>query len=494
MHKSKQGSVKRKIALDTPPVPKFAKVDGMSSPTDERGGIQIPSSNAPFADRQNAGQVVETLNSHVPVFEPPIAPPAEPRVKLKANTDLKKFFYKPMAMHLSEASEILDERIDDFQQMVQDYHKLEDSAFGSACLQSTNEIVAVGRIACDTLEGKLNAASIMLETSRRTGAGLRVPLKVEAISKEFFPGQIVALRGINASGSFFSVKEVLDLRLPKILGSSPTELDAHAERAGLSPGETSGSHHALNMLIASGPYTADDNLAFEPLNALCEQAIETSVDVLILIGPILDIEHPLLASGDFDLPDDASIEPDKATLNDVFRLLIGAQLRLLAQRVPSITILMIPSVRDSVSKHVAWPQEPYEKKVLGLPKQAKLLTNPVMISLNEMLVAISASDVLYDLRREEVTVGKPTDNNLLSRLPRHLIQQRHFYPLFPPSERSSLPRTGTGNGVATGMPLDVSYLKLGEMLDVRPDLLITPSSLPPFGKVKALKLLAIKAF
>ncbi|KAI4256702.1 MAG: hypothetical protein L6R42_006063 [Xanthoria sp. 1 TBL-2021] len=33
------------------------------------------------------------------------------------------------------------------------------------------------------------------------------------------------------------------------------------------------------------------------------------------------------------------------------------------------------------------------------------------------------------------------------------------------------------------MPMDVSYLKLGEWLEVRPDMLIQPSALPQFAKV-----------
>ena len=402
---------------------------------------------------------------------------------MTANTDLKKFYYKPMAMHLSEASEILDDRIDEFQVLIQSYHNIEESAFGSAASQSTNEVIAVGRVACDTLEGKLNSASLMLETSRRTGAGLRVPLKVDSISHEFFPGQIVAVRGINASGTYFSISEVLDMPLPPPAVSSISTLDAINERIGVeADSETNGSH-ALDVMVASGPYTADDNLEFEPLNALLEKAAESYSDVLILIGPILDVEHPLLASGDFDLPDDGSIEPDKATLNDVFRILVGNPIRRLAQQVPSITIIMVPSVRDAVNKHVSWPQEPFHKPTLGLPKQARMVTNPVTISLNETLVSISASDVLYDLRSEEIVVGKPKDTSLLSRLPRHLIQQRHFYPLYPPGDRTLLPKIGTENGVATGMPLDLSYLKLGEWLNIRPDLLITPSTLPPFIKV-----------
>ena len=436
-----------------------------------------------FSQRQNAGQIVETLNDHLSVCEAPIAPPSESRLKLTANTDLKKFSYKPMAMHLSEASEVLDDRIDEFQLLVQAHHSLEDSAFGNAANQATSEIIAVGRITSESIEGKLNASSLMLETSRRTGAGLRIPLKVEGLSYEFFPGQIVALRGINASGLYFSVNEVLEIPLLPPAASLPSTLDTLNERLGMEVESSDSATHAVNVLVSAGPYTADDNLAFEPLNALCEKVAESYADVLIVVGPLLDLEHPLLASGDFDLPDDGSIEPDKATLNDVFRILIGKPLRTLAAQVPNITIILVPSVRDAVNKHVSWPQEPFDKKVLGLPRQAKVVTNPVTISLNEIVVGVSAQDVLDDLRREEVKVGKPKENSILSRLPRHLIQQRHFSPLYPPADRKNLLKTGTEEGVATGMPLDVSYLKLGEWLNVRPDMLITPSALSPFAKV-----------
>jgi DNA polymerase alpha subunit B len=461
----------------------------MSSPSDGRTATHAlngDSNGLPsvFADRQNAGQIVETLNEQLALHEPPIAPLAKSRVKLTANTDLKKFYYKPMAMHLSGASEVLDDRIDEFQLLIQSHHQLEDSAFGNAATQATNEIVAVGRIASDTPEGKLNTASLVLETSRRTGAGLRVPLKVETLSQEFFPGQIVAVRGINASGEYFSVNEVLEAPLLPPAASLPSALDDINDRLGVGSGDgTESASHALNILVASGPYTADDNLAFEPLQALFEKAEIKCTNVLILIGPLLDVEHPLLATGDFDLPDDPSIKPDKATLIDVFRLLIGAPLTRLAQALPSITIVMVPSVRDVVNKHVSWPQEPFARKELGLPKQAKMVSNPVTVSLNEIVVGISAHDVLYELRREEVVVGRPKESSMLARLPRHLIQQRHFFPLFPPVDRTLLQKTGTEEGVATGMPLDVSYLKLGEWLDVRPDMLITPSALSPFAKV-----------
>lgn len=389
-----------------------------------------------------------------------------------------------MAMHLSEASEVLDDRIDEFQSLIQAHHGLDDSAFGNAAAQGTNEIIAVGRIASDTPEGKLNAASMVLETSRRTGAGLRIPLKVESVSYEFFSGQIVAVRGINASGEYFSVSEILDVPLLDPAASHTSTLETFNERLGVTEEEDFGvPSKALNVIVASGPYTADDNLAFGPLHALCQKAEETCADMLLLIGPLFDAEHPLLASGDFDLPDDPSIEPDRATLVDAFRVMIAKPLQALAQVIPSITIVCIPSTRDLMNKHVSWPQDNLPGKKLGLPKQAKMVSNPVTVSINEIVVAISAQDILYELRREEVVVGKPKESNLLARLPRHLIQQRHFFPLYPPVERTLLPKTGTEEEIATGTPIDVSYLKLGEWLEARPDMLIQPSALPQFAKV-----------
>lgn len=396
-----------------------------------------------------------------------------------ANSDIKKFGYKPMAMRLADSSEILDERIDEFMSMIQKHHGLDNSAFGNAAGQGTHEIVAVGRIASDSLEGKLNSACLVLEASRRMGAGVRVPLKIEALGPawQFFPGQIVALRGTNASGEYFTVSEVLQNPLLPVPVSSIQAIDTVNDRLGVTDGSTG---QPLNIMFASGPYTAEDNLEFEPLQALCSKAADEMVDALLLIGPFLDIEHPLLATGDFDLPEAKGADLD-ATMNTAFRLWISAPLQRLCSAVPSITIILIPSVRDAVSKHVSWPQEQLPKKDLGLPKQVKMLPNPCTISLNETVMGISSQDILYELSREQVS-GRGAGQDLMTRLPRFLIEQRHFYPLFPPVSRDHLPK-GSGPK-ATGTCLDVGYLKLGEWLNVRPDILVVPSMLTPSVKVQ----------
>ena len=456
------------------------------------------------------------MNEHLQPGEPPIAPYAEPRVKLTAASDQKKLNYKTLAMKLSEASEILDDRIDEFAALIRERHGLDEDALGSAAAQSTTEVIAVGRIASDSPEGKLNPASLVLETSRRTGGGRRVPLNLQKLASAngkfpVFPGQIVAFRGINTSGTEFVAHEALDVPLLPSAASAPTAIEAHRQRlrgdGGGDPDamdtDTDSEPAPLSVLFAAGPYTADDNLDFEPLHALCSVASLTGADALVLAGPFIDVDHPLIATGDFDLPEEAlnsgsGVDPDTATLATLFKHLVSPALNRLAAAHPAVTMILVPSVRDAVARHVSWPQDAPPRQGLGLPRPAtaRLVGNPMTLSLNETLVGLSSHDALWDLRQEELLVPTATAtansnnssaaaDNLFSRLARHLLEQRHYAPVFPPTERARLPKTGAGDGVPVGASLDTSFLKLGEMVNVRPDVVVVPSALPPFARVSS---------
>ncbi|WPG99244.1 Hypothetical protein R9X50_00205500 [Acrodontium crateriforme] len=483
-------AAKRKAMEFDTPGPKSTKMAMTGSPADNK----TPSQAIAFEHRQNAGLVTEQLNSHLAAASVPLEPPEAARVKLKANTELPKFAYKGMAMKLSESSEILDDRIDTFTDIIQSHHEIPDIAFGNPAAQSTAEIVAVGRIACDQPNGKLNSASLVLETSRRMGAGMRVPLKLDGVGYDLFPGKVVALRGSNVSGEYFAVTEVLSMPLVPLAASTPDELDVHTARLTGNDDET----RPLSMLLGSGPFTTDSDLSFAPLHALLNKAEEEKTDVLILTGPFLDLEHPAIASGDLEqyLPADTKIHVDRATIQDVFRVLISQPLQRLAQAVPSITIIMVPGMRDAINKHTSWPQDRFPKQPLGLPKNVQVVTNPITLSINEMIVGISTQDILSELRRENVfQPGKSHafNDDLLARLSASVIEQRHFFPVFPAQARENLPKPTTIPGeipepgsvgrLAVGASLDLGYLKLGEWLNVRPDILILPTVLNPFAKV-----------
>jgi len=118
-----------------------------------------------------------------------------------------------------------------------------------------------------------------------------------------------------------------------------------------------------------------------------------------------------------------------------------------------------------------------------------------MLSIDKMIVAISTQDVLSELRRENVyqaAKGQGFNDDLLARLTGAVIEQRHLLPVLPPQSRENLPRPGKIEGevpeaggeerVAVGASLDLVYLKLGEWVNVRPDVLVFPSVLNPFVK------------
>jgi DNA polymerase alpha subunit B len=448
------------------------------------------------------------MQGEIAIPDPPSEEPREPRIKLKANTDMSKFSYRTMAMKLSEASEVLDDKIDEFRELIREHMSLDENAFGNPNFESPNEIIAVGRIASDTSEGKLNTAALVLEGSRRYGTGRRVPLNVDGLIKyNFFPGQIVALRGTNASGDAFVVSEILSLPLLNQPATKPDELDAINARYLDTPDSDPDNLRPLTILIASGPYTTDQNLDFAPLHTFLDNAASSFADSIILLGPFLDAEHPQIRTGDFDLP--PSSNPDSASLTDLFRHHISAALQDFSRRLPTCNVILVPSLRDAHHHHAAFPQDKFVKKELGLGAAGKMVqcvTNPMTLSMNELTVGMSSIDVLDMLRREELVSERSRAVNLYERCARNVIEQRSFLPLFPPMAREKIvpPPAGVeekvlkgeeqngGEGVEDegpspflplGTMLDTSYLKLGEMLNVRPDVLITPSVLQGMVKV-----------
>ena len=126
-----------------------------------------------------------------------------------------------------------------------------------------------------------------------------------------------------------------------------------------------------------------------------------------------------------------------------------------------------------------------------------MVTNPITLSINEMVIGISSQDVLSELRRENVHQagkGGQFNDDFLARLAGNVIEQRHFFPVFPAQARENLPQPKRVEGEvpapggeersAVGACVDLGYVKLGEWLNVRPDVLVLPSGLNPFAKVR----------
>lgn len=146
------------------------------------------------------------------------------------------------------------------------------------------------------------------------------------------------------------------------------------------------------------------------------------------MGPFIDINHPLIKNGEID-----------STPSTIFRQQISSRLHKLRNASPGTNIFLIPSLRDLLAPHCAYPQSPLSSKdpELGLSPQIKCLPNPITITINELVIGINNVDVLMSIRREEFfkealveNEGEPEEESdpnakdIISRACRHVMRQR----------------------------------------------------------------------
>ncbi|KAI0720520.1 DNA polymerase alpha, subunit B [Cerioporus squamosus] len=399
--------------------------------------------------------------------------------------------YRYMYEKVTERSEVLDDRIDHFGELVKAYYGVEELGDPSAVTEE--DVVVVGRITLDaeSTSGpvKLNEAALVLESSRMMGSGARVPIRFDPEvslrrgkrgvgGQGLFPGAIVALKGKNGGGGSFLTSEILSL--PPL--EPPSIRSVKSEN----------SESQFSMLVASGPFTGDSDLQYQPLQSLVAKLKVAKPAVTLLVGPFVDATHPSMKVGDV-----------VATPADMFRTEFVGRLRDFLDSSPGSLVLLVPSVRDILSDHAVFPQCELSRTLCNDPR-IRLLPNPARFTLNGVHVAVSSVDVLFHLRKEEYfkrapdvePLTSPPDpegqgpTDAMANLCRHLLQQRSFYPIFP-----------VPLDLAHDVNLDVTHSDLLYMCpqddedhasagatdpskaSCAPDLLIIPSRLKHFSKV-----------
>jgi hypothetical protein len=103
-----------------------------------------------------------------------------------------------------------------------------------------------------------------------------------------------------AEMSSTSIPDILEFYKSKSKKSTTTDSQmAIDDIIGDVVGDTT-SAKTLDLIIAAGPYTVDDNLQFQPFKELVDVVAGKKPDVVILMGPFLDYKHPLIESGCVD--------------------------------------------------------------------------------------------------------------------------------------------------------------------------------------------------
>ncbi|QLG70375.1 hypothetical protein HG535_0A03140 [Zygotorulaspora mrakii] len=423
------------------------------------------------------GKILDSLNPENLEIGRGIDVKGEQHVKIIPLYEPQLYKFRTMRQNLLDASDVLDEQIESFTKIVQQHFQLSPSDFGDPTIQAQNEIYTVGRIVPDSPSSDdfLNTESLALEISRMVGIGRRVRLDLTYVSEgSFFSGQIVALRGTNATGDSFTVSELLHLPYPNSPVSTADELEAY--KATLNGSD-------LKVILTSGPYFSDTSFDMDYLMDFVDR-INTKVrpHVLIMFGPFIDVTHPMVAEG--TIPHFTNLKTQPNTLDEVFIKVVAPVLKKIDQ---NIQVILIPSTRDAISKHAAYPQDSLDKKQLQLTKNFKLFTNPATFQLNEVFFGCSNVDAFKDLR--EITKGGNTSmRNRFDRVSELILQQRRFYPQFPGAIKKLEISPGKSDDKVfehiSGADLEIPYLGLTEMVgDFAPDVIVIPSELQHFTKV-----------
>ena len=147
--------------------------------------------------------------------------------------------------------------------------------------RSETPVVYVGRVcvASEAGDGKINSSSVLLEGLMADG-GKRVALDLsELAGYSLFPGQVVAVRGVNALGYKMMVQALfhgVTPPPPMVRACNARAIAQAAAKVGGGP---------LRVWAATGPYCCHSDLTYQPLRDLLSEAAAAPVppDVLILV-------------------------------------------------------------------------------------------------------------------------------------------------------------------------------------------------------------------
>ncbi|XP_027628231.1 DNA polymerase alpha subunit B isoform X3 [Tupaia chinensis] len=344
--------------------------------------------------------------------------------------------YKSMFQKLPDIREVLTCKIEELGSELKEHYKIE--AFTPLLMPAQEPVTLLGQIGCDS-NGKLNNKSVILEGDREHSSGAQIPVDLSELKEySLFPGQVVIMEGINTTGrKLVATKLYEGVPLPFY---QPTEEDREFEQS--------------MVLVACGPYTTSDSITYDPLLDLLAIINHDRPDVCILFGPFLDAKHEQVENCLLTSP-----------FEDVFKQCLRTVIE--GTRSSGSHLVFVPSLRD-VHHEPVYPQPPFSYSDLSQEDRKRVLfvSEPCSLSINGVIFGLTSTDLLFHMGAEEISSSSGTSDRF-SRILKHILTQRSYYPLYPPQEE---------------MAIDYENFYTYAQLPVTPDVLIIPSELRYFVK------------
>uniref|UniRef100_W5KVU8 DNA polymerase alpha subunit B n=1 Tax=Astyanax mexicanus TaxID=7994 RepID=W5KVU8_ASTMX len=350
---------------------------------------------------------------------------------LEGREDSLTSSYKYMFQRLRDVRDVLTEKIEVLGEELRTHFNIEE--FSPASLPAQDTISVLGQVCCDS-NGKLNAQSVLLEASQEHGAR-QVPVDLSELKDySLFPGQVVVMEGMSTSGS--------RLVASKLYEGVPLPFYSTSE---LKQEMNEGSEPVM-VMVACGPYTPSDSLAYDPLIDLINIINKDRPDVCILLGPFVDSKH----------------EAGDETFETIFHKCVDSVVD--GTRGTGCKLVLIPSQRD-VHHHYIYPQPPFTLPDLKKDDRVTLAPEPCTLLIGGVTLGLTSTDILFHMGAEEISSATGSDR--FSRIMKHMLTQRSFYPLYPPAEEVNM---------------DYERFQQYGLLPLTPDVLIAPSELRYFIK------------
>nr|XP_055023182.1 DNA polymerase alpha subunit B [Misgurnus anguillicaudatus]XP_055023183.1 DNA polymerase alpha subunit B [Misgurnus anguillicaudatus] len=346
--------------------------------------------------------------------------------------------YKYMFQRLRDIRDVLTGKIEELGEELRTHFNIEE--FSPVSLPVQDSITVLGQVCCDS-NGKLNAHSVLLEAGQEQG-GRQVPVDLSEL-KEFslFPGQVVAMEGMNTSGQKFVATKLYEgISMPFY---SPPEVKQEMDEVS----------EPIMVMMSCGPYTPSDSLSYDPLIDLITIINKDRPDVCILFGPFVDSKHEQI---------------EKNQVTETFEVIFKRCVDSIVEgtKGTGCRLLFVPSQRD-VHHHYIYPQPPFSIPNLSKDDAMRvtLAPDPCTLLIGNVTIGLTSTDILFHMGAEEISSGTGTER--FSRIMKHILTQRSYYPLYPPAEEVNMDYE--------------KFQQFGQM-PLTPDVLIVPSELRYFIK------------
>ena len=363
-----------------------------------------------FSTRTDSGQVL--LSFRGPNSGP--VEPLRPSVELLTETPAGYFYNAAQAKTAH-----MNKRLSAFKEQYKEMYEREIEERVSKV--SEIEMTVVGRVVSED-GAKLSAANLCLQDKSN-----QVDLDVSGMPDFLlYPGKILAAVG-RCNSLKFSAESILPLPA--------------------SPKKEKDVGQSVHAIVACGPYSATENLDYEPLMTLLSVAQREACGCLVLCGPFLDADHPKFRE---EPTPRSGVFGDNYTYEEALDILIQK----VVERKLNCAVIVVPSVQD-LAQMTPVPQRPYSS---CSDPSVFMATNPCCFTLNGLLFGVSTVDVL-----REIAMGcfarSTHQANRIKQAFNEVLEQRCFLP-FSPSET----------------PVDMQHADLLH-LSASPDVLIVASKM-----------------